>query len=75
MNFSESTCTFILSFGEVTQAADCEVYDGAYTVTPKVTAQSLATESKVCRRDIQIEAIPYYEVENINHGNTVIIGG
>ena len=59
MNFTENTGTFVLSFGEVTEVGDCEVYDGAYTVTPKVTPQSLATESKMCRRDIQIEAIPY----------------
>ena len=75
MNFIENTGTFSLEFGEVIETGNSEVYDGEYVVTPMVTAQSLATESKLCRRNIQIEAIPYYEVENLNHGNTVIIGG
>ena len=75
MNSFETTGTFPVEFGEIIETGDCEVYEGEYTVTPRVSAQLLETQRKMCRQDIQIRAIPYYEVENQNHGNTVIIGG
>jgi len=49
-------------------------YEGAYIITPKVTAQTLATEDKRCTDDIQILQIPYCEVANPQRGYTAIIG-
>lgn len=73
--FSENNASFHLDFGEVTEGGEYDLYTGSYEVVPKVTEQSLATHSKMCSADIHIQAIPYYEVENVNHGNTAIIGG
>ena len=41
-----------------------EVYNGDYEVTPKRYAQSLDTDDKYMREDVQIKAIPYFEVSN-----------
>ena len=50
-----------------------ETYTGDYTVKPKVVAQVLPTANKSMKYDVDIQAIPYYEVSNIS-GKTVIIG-
>lgn len=55
--------------------AEVPVYEGAYVVIPKITPQSLPTEEKKCTEDIQVLEIPYREVDNIQNGKTVIIGG
>ena len=54
---------------------DADPYTGAYEVTPKPTAQSLKTAQKLMTDDLTIQAIPYYEVSNLQKGKTVIIGG
>lgn len=51
-----------------------EPYTGDYTVTPKVTAQTLGTQGKTMTDDLTIKAIPYAEVTNISNGKTVTIG-
>lgn len=50
-------------------------YTGEYEITPKVNEQELKTKDKHMVKDLLIKAIPYYEVENIYNGQTVIIGG
>lgn len=75
LTFEQNETEFNLEFGEVTEGREYEIYSGVYSVTPKVTEQTLETKSRLCTKDIQIDPIPYYEVENINHGNTAIIGG
>ena len=51
-----------------------EKYDGAYEVVPSSTAQTLATENKVMKKNLRITEIPYYETSNLSGGNTVYIG-
>lgn len=51
------------------------LYRGEYEVTPKVTEQTLETAMRSMDSDVTIHAIPYYEVDNIYQGQTVIIGG
>lgn len=55
-------------------AVSVPVYHGVYDVTPTPYAGvELATEGKKMERNVVVEEIPYYEVENPN-GTTVIIG-
>jgi len=49
------------------------VYEGPYTVTPKLTQQSLLTADKNMTQDVTVFSIPYAEVSNPK-GYTVIIG-
>lgn len=48
-------------------------YEGAYSVTPKVNAQTLETKNKSMTDDLVVEEIPYSEVSNPSGGNTVNI--
>lgn len=48
-------------------------YDGAYTVIPKPTEQTLETRNKSMRDDVTVEQIPYSEVTNPSGGKTVNI--
>ena len=64
----------IKSFQQVTVRPDAEYYEGEYSVTPKVTAQTLETENKLMSEDLTVKAIPYFEVSNLAGGSTVTIG-
>ena len=84
MSFEASTQEFHLFLIEASDfrmefeafvEAEVSVYEGAYVVIPKITPQSLPTEEKKCTEDIQVLEIPYREVDNIQNGKTVIIGG
>ena len=48
-------------------------YEGPYSVTPKVEAQSLATAEKFMDGDVTVQAVPFYAVSNDRGGNTVYI--
>ena len=48
-------------------------YDGPYSVTPKVEAQTLATAEKFMDGDVTVHAVPFYAVSNDRGGNTVYI--
>lgn len=49
-------------------------YEGDYVVTPKPDiAQTLPTKDKLMTDDVQVKAIPYYEMDN-KVGTTVFIG-
>ena len=61
------------NFQRVHGAAD--YYDGAYDVTPLITAQRLPTRSKTMRDDVRIEMIPTREIPNAAGGVTFIVGG
>lgn len=63
--------TFRLSIGSA--LPQVEWYEGPYEVIPRVIAQSLSTATKGMRRDVTVEAIPYYETSNPS-GTTAIIG-
>ena len=51
------------------------VYDGATSVTPMTTAQTLQTRQTLVMDNISVQAIPYYETTNVSGGYTAIIGG
>lgn len=54
---------------------DLPKYSGETTLTPQVgNAQTLDTSGKYLEDDIQIKAIPTYEVSNVSGGATLIIG-
>ena len=55
-------------------AAPADPYDGEYTVTPRVTEQTLNTKHKYMEDDVCVLAIPYYETSNLS-GKTAYIGG
>lgn len=64
-------------FGEiqtVTKYVGGEPYEGDYSVTPKVTAQTMPTKEKVMLEDLTINSIPLYSVSNNSGGNTIYIG-
>jgi len=48
-------------------------YSGSYEITPKVDSQTMATQNKIMRRNVNIKGIPYFETSNL-YGNTVYIG-
>ena len=52
-----------------------DYYDGAYDVTPLITAQRLPTRSKTMRDDVRIDMIPTREIPNAAGGVTFIVGG
>ena len=51
-----------------------DYYEGSYTITPELGAQTLLVKEKTMSNDLQIEAIPYAEVSNSANGITVTIG-
>lgn len=50
------------------------LYEGEYTVTPKVYEQSLKTKQKYLIDDVTVQKIPYSETSNTSDGLTVYIG-
>ena len=73
LTFEQSNTEFSFEFGEVTEGREYELYPGPYTATPKVTEQTLLTASKMCSRNIEVEAVPYLEVSNVSGGKTATI--
>ena len=53
---------------------DSVLYDDIYSVTPSVESQILRTANKKLLNDVEITAIPYYDVSN-EYGRTIYIGG
>ena len=51
-----------------------DYYEGNYTVTPKVEKQELATRQKFLTENVKIKEIPFFEVSNLEGGQTVFIG-
>lgn len=51
-----------------------DYYKGNYTVTPKVEKQELATRQKFLTENVKIKEIPFFEVSNLEGGQTVFIG-
>ena len=54
--------------------AEYPVYTGEVEVTPNSTGQTLQTANKSLLSDIDIKAIPYFNVAN-EYGRTIYIGG
>ena len=72
-SFTESDQEFPFDFGEITEGGDYEVYAGPYVITPKVDGQTVLTAEKVCSEDIEVEGVPYLEVQNPQGGYTATI--
>lgn len=62
-------------FQQITVLEDVAYYEGEYTVTPRVRPQSVPVAGYRMRKDVQVEAIPYVEISNLQGGKTVNIGG
>lgn len=70
-----------LSVGDILLEGELDVgsggrlpnFDGEYTVTPKIYAQTLETKNKSMIDDLVVNQIPYSEVSNPSGGNTVNI--
>lgn len=73
-NMGANSDTFNAEFGAISVLPSTEAYQGPYEVTPKVNAQTLATAQKNMKYDMQIKAIPYFDVGNTSGGSTVYIG-
>lgn len=56
-------------------SGDVPVYDGAYSVTPKVYEETtLETKQKLMKNNVTVARIPQYQVSNDADGVTLIIG-
>lgn len=49
-------------------------FEGDYTVTPAVDAQTLETKQKLMTDNVTIKEIPFYDTSNNSGGTTVYIG-
>lgn len=58
----------------VIRKVEADPYEGEYIVTPSGESQILETENKKMLNDVQVKAIPYYDVSN-EYGRTIYIGG
>ncbi len=57
-----------------TVCAQIDKFDGDYTVTPAVDAQTLETKQKLMTDNVTIKEIPIYDTSNLSGGTTVYIG-
>lgn len=53
---------------------EADEYEGAYSVTPTGDAQILETANKKMISNVEVKAIPYYDISN-EYGRTIYIGG
>jgi hypothetical protein len=59
----------------VHESTDGEIYQGDYTVTPKITKEILLqTKSKVMKNNVTVLKMPQFEVANDADGVTLILG-
>lgn len=52
---------------------DVEIYEGEYTVTPKVDPQTVPTAQKYMTEDMKVKAIPFAQAKNLANGITITI--
>lgn len=76
LDFNEDKKLLDLNFDSFQQITshNVENYGGEYDVTPKVESQTLRTKEKYLLKDVTIKAIPFFEVSNLDGGQTVYIG-
>lgn len=75
--FEGQSANFSAQFGsslKVIQQSTETWYEGEYEVTPSVDPQVLETAQKTMKRDVEIKAIPFFNVSNSSGGTTVYIG-
>ena len=74
VGINTSNDILVADFGVITERDKThEYYDGSYTVTPRTEAQVLETSDKIMQSDVDVKAIPTYEVDN-DKGTTFYIG-
>ena len=75
VKFIQTECSFYIDFGEIFYLQnDNDIYDGAYTITPRVYGQMLPTKDKLMIDDVKVKVIPLSKVMNLSNGYTVTIG-
>lgn len=74
VRFGTSKQNFPANFGQIQQVNVLDPYDGDYSITPQLTAQTLETAKKYMSNDVEVKEIPIYVVSNNSGGNTVTIG-
>lgn len=76
MEFGGTDLPFNLEFDEQGGSVDKdEYYNGAYTVTPKVKAETiLKTRGYKMADNVTVKEVPYHEIANDSGGVTVYIG-
>ena len=72
--FIQTECTFNVDFGEVVLVKSDDIYEGDYSVTPRVYQQTLKTKDKLMLDDVLVEVIPLAKTINLSNGYTVTIG-
>lgn len=73
--FSESDQSIDADFGEIqtVNLSSMPVYKGDYSVTPKVSGQTMQTKGMAMLEDVTIHPIPFFNVSNTSGGDTVYI--
>lgn len=75
MTFHAGTQTFPMSFGSVVRIGDYELYDGPYTIDPRLHESiALPTGGLAMREDVTVNEIPVVKTTNPYGGYTVVIG-
>lgn len=64
----------LVGIAGIPSLAPIDAYEGSYEILPTVEVQTMDTAGKRMIEDVQILAIPLYEVSN-ECGCTLIIGG
>lgn len=76
IDFESNNKEFDIHFNELQKVNEAptsyELYDGEYSVTPKIQSQTLGTKEKIMKNDLEVKAIPYYETSN-DSGTTIYI--
>ena len=74
-----SVVNAVVSVGATIETAitqsEAERYEGAYTVIPDWTTQTLETANRYLTDDVEVKPIPCESVSNLSGGRTVYIGG
>lgn len=75
VDFSEENDEFAVEFQDLylTERSAAQ-FDGPYSVTPMVSGQTLETKDKFMRGNVEVTAIPFYQVSNPSGGSTIFIG-
>ena len=75
LTLKETDQSFKPNCGEIQKVVEYlgDLYEGDYTITPKVTGQTMATKDKTMTEDVTIKSIPFFKVSNTSGGNTVYI--
>ena len=75
LKVADSTIRLKIPVTVVHESTDGEIYQGDYTVTPKVTKEVLLqTKSKVMKNNVTVLKVPQFEVSNDAGGKTLILG-